>query len=587
MCSPTSQPSLPAGRGKRAERLEFQKTWSKERCERVHNTASSPVEISSGEESDSLPDLTPSPAKDDSTDSMLESKKERHFLDVIAGKIKGRRDRISAETQAGSGPTEPENVVVLRYPDLPPAKSKGSHFRTEISSGGKKRPLTDRCQSESEVDRKKVKNQRVKFLRSHIPIQTEEQKSCRDFPPEATMLLDAAKEEHVFDPLLFGHCLNLLEEFSLTRKPPMDIMKEVIKTGLFYQESVDIAVTTYNLVMSLWTKYPDLIDIDWQWMETSADVLWRNQGAHLSNKVTKRDGDPGLTQAHLYFKLQLHGLRHDLSQCVLADAKSVRGSLAAATLSAAHFPKIKKIINWISSCLPAAGRPQNGVRIQKRLCTSRVDESVGRTWLWSLQELLAMSILVSRDRIEVAKRVAGEVFQMYSYLPGLPEKKALLQTIQCPLLCFCLVRLVLENCCAETLPSTVFPENVHELAHLYFPALPPKGPMTSLTPPPSPSDEEDGAVNAEGNIYTAENCEELTLLIYFVTKSYITCRQKHLLKDLRQQVLKVPDQLSQEELNELKASCQDFQDHLNELTTDLSPGTMVYLHMLEALRDSS
>ncbi|KAK7488754.1 hypothetical protein BaRGS_00020051, partial [Batillaria attramentaria] len=81
--------------GKRAERLGLEKTRSKERCGRARgNTASSPIKISSGEEPDSLPDLSWS-LKDDSTDSILEPK-ERHFLDAIAGKLKGRRDRSAA-----------------------------------------------------------------------------------------------------------------------------------------------------------------------------------------------------------------------------------------------------------------------------------------------------------------------------------------------------------------------------------------------------------------------------------------------------------------------------------------------------------
>jgi hypothetical protein len=73
-----------------------------------------------------------------------------------------------------------------------------------------------------------------------------------------------------------------------------------------------------------------------------------------------------------------------------------------------------------------------------------VQEKLAREWLWELQGLLAVSVLISGDRQEAAKRLASDLRRTYKYLHDVSAKQQLLHSLQCPLLTFCVLRLVME-----------------------------------------------------------------------------------------------------------------------------------------------
>jgi hypothetical protein len=82
-----------------------------------------------------------------------------------------------------------------------------------------------------------------------------------------------------------------------------------------------------------------------------------------------------------------------------------------------------------------------------------------------------------------------------------------------------------QDQCESVIPSYQFPSSLAEVVHHYFVALPPSDPLT--TPPPSPSEDEVGFRGAV--LYSPQACEELAWLVYFITKSYLACRQSEFL----------------------------------------------------------
>lgn len=587
------------------------RTWCQERSERQALVSSqlqkyaSPLKITSGEDSDELPDLDTKP---DTSSDVLNSKmtegcgktlcKERHFTDSLsfnpemsflgscsmelksepienieckAGNIFKRRrsDRMSQEMQAGSAPVESEELVVIRFPELTslntnekPKRLISDYFKTEPSES----------LDLDTIERKKFKNWRVKFLRGLPCFQADVMSEvCREFSSMQILMVESIAEDQN-DATYFTHMLNLLQDFSVTHKPPLHLVDNVIRCGLVEPNDHKLAFQAYACVRNIWQRFPDLISFDWTTTQIAGDIIKRKlqaHGAHVAKREAKSSfepqsrleeqfkDEPTFQQAALYLQLQVFGLQRNLSSCVLADPKSVRMSLAYKNLSAINpVVKIKRLIYWLECCLIAVehnyvpeqvfiSNMENNNDSHDALQTKKDPErgssrkdtdehtekgapllpsvtDVGSWLLVSLQDLLSMSVLVSRDHHEAARNLASELRHTYIYLPNLRLKKQLLQTVSCPLLCYHLVRLVLENHCNNTIFNSSFPASARELANSYFPALPPKSPMT---PPPSPSDEEDAPSDGHAHTYSMQSCEELAMLMFFITKSFVACRQ--------------------------------------------------------------
>lgn len=376
----------------------------------------------------------------------------------------------------------------------------------------------------------------------------------------------------------FKYCMDRLETFSSTQRPPTKVLDKVVRSAFFLPvEEERIPVLCQSILMRLWHQYPESVNLDRSLLLDAGDVLLKFLQNSSPESVASASASTSTTgsmmrktsfhQARRYFQVFLEGLQLSLSRCMLADQWSVNRSLVFSVLSTDVAGYIyQKITRWIEFCL-----------IVRQPHTMEV----AKEWLTDLQKLLSASILISRDRQEAANRVAEELKLTYRFLADLPTKKLLLQSLECPLLTFCLVRLVMEDQCDRIIFSSQFPSTVAELAHNYFSVLPPHDHMT--TPPPSPSDDDLGG--RPGPPYSPQACEELSVLIYYITKSYLACKQRHLNGDLRTQVLKEPiiPLMSEDQRKELTICVQELDAHLHSLSAELTPTTLLYLSLLKCL----
>ena len=419
---------------------------------------------------------------------------------------KRRRDRISQELQAGSAPVDQEKYKIFTFP---------------VDSTSKASTETRRQAAEVEARHIKAKFAGVRFMQDLTAFPFGTDRLCSDFVNLQTSCLDDLSDD-LTDVSNFSNCMDLLEDFCSTRKPQVVIIDKIIKNGFFSAVDEKMLTRTYHVVLKVWQRFPDLIRIDVPSVLVAGDVLQK----HLQNNDPTaesassllsglRRDRPGLRQARLYFQLFVKGLQLSLGQCTLADQKSVNKCLAFTCLSSEGSKTlIKQVTHWLEFCL---------VVRQPELVP------VAKVWMCELHSLLGACVLVSRDRQEAAKRLAPELKRTYKYLTDLNAKKLLLQSFSCPLLCFYVLRLVMEDQCESTIVSSQFPASIHEVVNNYYFALPPQD---HLTPPPSPSD--DGRDNGRGHfrMFSVQSCEELAMLVYFISKSYITCKQSKLVWQL-------------------------------------------------------
>ncbi|XP_076461766.1 uncharacterized protein LOC143294220 [Babylonia areolata] len=476
-----------------------------------------------------------------------------------------RKDRISQEMQAGSFPVCQQEYEVFKFP--PDTSSNLS-------------ALERRTGSECDCRQLRNKFSGVRFLQDLTTYPSVLDRLCLDFVKMQTSCLDDLLDD-LSDPTHFSNCMDLLEDFCNKRKPHPMLIDKIMDKGFFSAVDENMLVRTYHFVLKLWQRFPDLIKIDVQTVLMSGDVLQKHLQNSTSSPADSRSlpssrkgrgglvtGRPSVEQCRLYFQLFVRGLQLSLSQCTLADQKSVNKTVAFACLSSeCSRPLMKQLTHWLEFCL---------------VVVHQEHVAMAKLWMGELQTLLGVSVLVSRDRQEAAKKLAPDLKRTYKYLTDLSTKKRLLQGFSCPLLCFYVLRLVMEDQCESTIVSSQFPSSIQELIHNYYVALPPHD---HLTPPPSPT--EDGQEMAPGRsqMYSVQSCEELAMLVYFITKNFIACKQRRLNCDLRQEILKGPNlhPLTPEQKRHLQSSVQDFGGHLQALCSELSSATITYLSLLECL----
>ncbi|KAL8588135.1 hypothetical protein ACOMHN_064259 [Nucella lapillus] len=414
-----------------------------------------------------------------------------------------RKDRISQEMQAGSTPVYQEYKVFKFPPD------------TTLPLSAERKPQD----ADPECRQLRNKFSGVRFLQDLTTLPFVVDRLCSDFVKMQTSCLDDLLDD-LCDPTHFSHCMDLLEDFCFRRKPsPMSVDK-VMTNGFFRAVDDSLLFRTYHFVLKLWQRFPDLVKIDVQSVLVFGDVLQkhlqntmsssgRNTGSNSwGQKGDAGTGKPSIQKCRLYFQLFVKGLQLSLSGHTLADQKSVNKSLAFACLSSeGSRTLVKQLTHWLEFCLV--------VMHQEHVAMAKV-------WMCELQTLLSVHVLVSRDRQDAAKRLAPELKRTYKYLTNLGTKKRLLQSFLCPLLLFYVLRLVMEDQCESTIVSSQFPSSIEEIIHNYYVALPPQD---HLTPPPSPSEDGQEVGRRPSQLCSVQSCEELAMLVYFITRSFIACKQ--------------------------------------------------------------
>ena len=105
--------------------------------------------------------------------------------------------------------------------------------------------------------------------------------------------------------------------------------------------------------------------------------------------------------------------------------------------------------------------------------------------------------------------------QICKCLPSLGARRLLLTSLPSPLLLFTLTQLLLEDQCAADTSDALY---LADVMAAYFKAQPPRN---SLTPPTTPSDDDEEGI--EPPRFSRESCEELALLLWGAVSGYLGC----------------------------------------------------------------
>ncbi|XP_050398832.1 uncharacterized protein LOC126816397 isoform X1 [Patella vulgata] len=392
--------------------------------------------------------------------------------------------------------------------------------------------------------------------------------------------LDAAMEE---GDTFFDYSLNMLKSFVRQKKPTISVVEDILlEKGLLGNHGDEICVKSYNLLRFVWQTYPDLINIKWDLL---SDVI---------AGVTYRKNSSSYTNLHggLLLHLYVFGLEVNLYKNSLKNRDKLLKTLVFKLLSVdAAFRNLKEIVKWIEFCINSTEIRGDGF-LQMNIFPLPNNELGEKQLLQfdspykllpDLNRLLNLGVEISRSCVEAAKRVAGELEKIYIYLSDIKRKKMLLHFISSDLLMLKLTQRVMEDYCDGTiLSSTDFPVSFHRLKQSYFSAYPPRSPI--CTPPQSPSD--DGDFNGL-NQYSTECVEELSLLVFYVVKSYLACRKRVLYEPLHQRYnTEVFTEIDRSGLASLPLDAQQFFQHIQQLAPELSQATEQNCIMLTCLSET-
>ena len=302
------------------------------------------------------------------------------------------------------------------------------------------------------------------------------------------------------------HGLQFLADFSNTNKPPAELIQRIIQEGIVSCKTEELMMETYDCLMSIYKKFPNILQIDFKILQDTLEHLNFGQSFSNQNSILVRKTIYILRLIILYFEEEM--ITRNIS-----DPKAMRQTSGYKALSYdCSFNNVKELVNYIVYCLT-----------NEQTFNNEIPEI-----LPLLQRLLYISIEVSSNTIAAAKAIASELIKSYNYLPSIDHKKLLVQTLESNLLRYKLVTLVLERQCEDTVPCYDFPSSLQDIFSCFFKARPP---TNISTPPTSPQSDDESMDNPSMSTagYPAIYVEELLMLLFEVLQSYAQCNQGELL----------------------------------------------------------
>ncbi|KAL5016991.1 hypothetical protein ScPMuIL_006580 [Solemya velum] len=430
-------------------------------------------------------------------------------------------------------------------------------------------------------------------LYSHYPLDVDALSSS--FTQLQINTIDGCFEEGLD---FLDHAVNFINDFSGKFRPSSAIINKLIEFGLKQTEKIHLIFKSFETLLYVNRRHPGSVVIDWSLISETMSSI--DSGRTVSSQTV-----PTLVRASLCLQLAIVSLHDDLFGCDVSDPKNIRRSMAYKILSYdSASSNLKQIVTWLSLTL-TSGEFEEVRESYLRLHLEDCDDNKEKTGdspnlqenlisnevkklLPLLQKLLELGVQVSSSNMDASKFIASEVLRTYIYLPNLCYRKLLLQTMQSELLKFRLIQLILENHCDQALPCCdTFPESLRIIKQCYFECLPPRN---LLTPPTTPQSL-DGDNGDEGQWQTwfpPASCEELVMLLYYLTQSYVRCSRKKSCAALRRRATySTTDLFSlshiKSELSRLPGYANELQRHLMDITSELTPSTRVYLKLLTCL----
>ncbi|XP_067656766.1 uncharacterized protein [Haliotis asinina] len=440
----------------------------------------------------------------------------------------------------------------------------------------------------SSYDKASLEGRSSRLISYHCHYVTEEDELAASLTHLHVNTVEAALEE---GEKFLEYGLDLVSDFSSRLKPTDEIVSEILEKSLLGTSCIRVSYKTFKLLSQVWQKYPSCIHIDWDLFTHVMDNLSLDKGRNVTPTES-------IVKGSLYVQLVIQALETDLYKRNLHNLAEIRRALAYQYLSVeTSYTNLKQIVYWVGSIITSEYKDVSNPRLVEK--TIRADKGGQSKHMWpgidagcvpkvlpNLQKLLHLGIQVSRNCVDAAKRISCELVRTYIYLSDIQCKKLFLQTLSSDLLRFKVTQRLLEDHCDGTsLCCEDFPVSLKQVVEAYYQASPPR---SLVTPPQSPSDDEGPGIHGAGiQQYSTASCEELAMLVYINTQSYLQCAQTAEYEPLAQQSGRKQNKhfsfVSAQDQLILREAVDELHGHMLQLTSELNNTTHTYLFMMKCL----
>ncbi|XP_056005269.1 uncharacterized protein LOC125658326 isoform X5 [Ostrea edulis] len=512
--------------------------------------------------------------------SSMVSQNERHFLDVLGNGTVGAEEANAGNVDGGSrnlSITDNKDKAIIKKPQY--RRKVHLRCRTQTSS------------EESEEDKKKFKGPcvlellkplRINFLTDDVDVALSQVMSDLHINT-----VNSCFEEGM-DFLEQG--LQFIHDFLDSYQIPQSMFKDIVMIGLIKRDT-RIMLKSYKLLLIIHEKNPALFSkLEWDTVKTLIEELSIGRGLWNQEPVI-------LHMVGLYLKVLIMAFEEELHNSNLKDPRTVRQTNVYKILSYdSGYINLKEVVNWIRCSITSGEYPEVRDTVYLRHLAPEQDlkdldlrRQETPKMLPLLQKLVSLGISVSSSPLECAKIMGSELLKTYIYLTSIKHKRLLIETISSNILRFRLISLVILNHCEESLELGYdFPQDLKSIYECYYCALPPR--CSPLTPPTTPqSDEENEQSGPRVEHYSSVQVEELAMILYYVTQSYLQCKKRkghNVLRRKAHMSLHELNSLSAEDerdLRQLPAQVEELRGYLLTLTSELTDNTHLYLNLMMCL----
>lgn len=463
-----------------------------------------------------------SPQRTSSSSSLcsLSSLNERHFLDVLDSGAKRTNQTVEVvkkkEMIAGDDEIVKPNVKLGQ-----PQHRRKVHLRRNSEETAS---IKERFHSEISSNRDFSVLEVLKPLRINILPDAIDTTLCQAMSNLHVNTINSCFEEGT-DFLDQG--LQFIHDYLNLYVIPKDMYKDIVLRGLLKSRDTQRMLKSYKIILLIHEKHPEVLsELDWDFLKLFMEELSIGRGLWNQEPLI-------LQMVGLFLKVMIRSFEEELFNINVKDLKMIRQTNVFKTLSYdCGYINLKELVNWIRCSVTSGEYPEVQDTVYLGHLEPNVDpegthlqrQEVSKI-LPLLQKLLSLGISVSSSPLECAKVISSELLKTYVYLTSVKHKSLLIETINSNILRFRLISLVLLNHCEESFPSVDFPQDLQSIYECYYSALPPR--YSPLTPPTTPqSDEENEHTGPRiEHYYSPVQVEELAMLLYYVTQSYLQCKK--------------------------------------------------------------
>lgn len=526
-----------------------------------------------------------SPSRTNSSNSLCSSvnQSERHFLDVLDSGVSRTKETCSETLNDRKQSVAVEDEIIK--PDVKlgqPQRRRKIRVRRktdEAASSSKtlyeEKPSLSNSFSVMEV----LKPLRINIMTDDVDITL-----CQAMSNLHVNTVNSCFEEGT-DFLDQG--LQFIHDYLESHRIPQSMFKDIVMRGLLGSRDTQLMLKSYKIILLIHEKHPEVFsELDWDFLKLFMDELSIGRGLWNQEPLI-------LHMVGLFLKVFVRSFEEELYRVDFKDPKAIRQTSVYKTISYdSGYLNLKELVNWIRCSITSGEYPE--VQDTVYLGHLEPDINVGDAHLQRseipkilplLQRLLSLGISVSSSPLECAKLISSELLKTYIYLTSVKQKRLLIETISSNVLRFRLISLVLLK---DSFLGVDFPQDLQTIYECYYCAPPPR--YFPLTPPTTPqSDDENEGTVPQVEHYSPVQVEELAMILYYVTQSYLQCKKRKGHNVLRRKSIMRKEELNslssedERDLRQLPARVEELRGHLLTLTGDLTEATDLYLNLMMCL----